>query len=240
MLQRLVHALLGPAPDRTIERLRQLEADLVSPRTRFAVPYVLEGTGAFRSIRPQLRGDEAEPLYNEAIALQPRRVLEVGTYRGGCLYWWAQAATPDATIVSIGRPQDRPGADSATCPLIYIADALAQPGQRLSFLRSTCTLVDVRQALDDTPVDLLFLDGEPHAPSVARDFNEYASLVRPDGLIAMHRVAADPRHAAVARLWPQLRNRYETREYVGPDSGQGIGVLRVPAQGVDPIDLADD
>jgi len=238
MLQRLLQPLHDRVHDATVDRLRRLESDLVSPRVRFAVPYVFEGAGVFRSIRPQLRGDEAEPLYNEAIALQPRRVLQIGTRSGGCTYWWAQAATPDAVIVSVslplpGRPVDAP------CPMSRIADGFRQAGQRLAFLSAAATLSQVRDALDRQPVDLLFLDGDPDAAAVARDFNQFAPLVRPDGLIAMHHIAGDPDRAAVARLWPQLRDRYDTREYIADGSNQGIGVVCVPDRGVEPIDLTD-
>ena len=64
------------------------------------------------------------------------------------------------------------------------------------------------------------------------DFENYAPLVKPGGLIAFHDIVPhlDP-SADVERFWNQLRDAYETRKFVDSDYGHhwpmgaGIGVI---------------
>ncbi|MEM6334077.1 MAG: hypothetical protein AAF823_12145 [Planctomycetota bacterium] len=39
----------------------------------------------------------------------------------------------------------------------------------------------------------------------------------------------------MAELWPQLRERYETREYVAEGSRRGVGVVVAPTGGVERV-----
>ncbi|MEM9790126.1 MAG: class I SAM-dependent methyltransferase [Planctomycetota bacterium] len=240
MLPRFVQRLsAGGRSAASINHLHALEADLPSARSRFAIPYVFAGAGEFRSIRPRLRGDEAESLYNEALALRPRRVLQIGTRSGGCLYWWTQAATEDAILVSVGLPDDAP-ADGDQHPLFPLIDAFRRGAQQVRLFSDAATVAEVRDACHDEPIDLMFLDGQATPAAVATDFNRFAPLVRPDGLIAFHGIAASHPGfgSAIADLWPQLRQRYETREYVAQGSAHGVGVMVVPDADLEPIDLA--
>jgi predicted O-methyltransferase YrrM len=80
-------------------------------------------------------------------------------------------------------------------------------------------------------VDLLFIDGDHGYDGVRADFENYAPLVKPGGLIAFHDIVphVDP-SCQVDRLWNKLRNVYETREFVDSDDDvnggwAGIGVI---------------
>lgn len=225
---------------RAIHQLRWLEQKLPSSRVRFAVPFVFQGRGHFKSIKPIQTPSEIEQLYLAVCDLKPRRVLEVGTARGGTLYLWTQAATDDAILVSVDLPSDRSGGGYHECraPLY---EAFARPRQNLHLLRADShapqTLKQVRQVLGDQPLDLLFTDGDHTYEGVKTDFIKYGPLVRPGGLIAFPdiRPSPDP-DTQVERLWTQLRRRYEVEEFVYPNHvGRelGIGLLRVPAGGLD-------
>jgi predicted O-methyltransferase YrrM len=80
-------------------------------------------------------------------------------------------------------------------------------------------------------VDLLFLDGDHSYDGVRADFENYAPLVRPGGLIAFHDVESTNHPASqVDRLWTQLRNLYDTREIIDSSDDEqggryGIGVI---------------
>jgi len=78
---------------------------------------------------------------------------------------------------------------------------------------------------------LLFIDGDHSYDGVRADFENYAPLVRPGGLIAFHDVDSASHPASeVDRLWKQLRDLYDAREIIDTandeQSGRyGIGVL---------------
>jgi predicted O-methyltransferase YrrM len=83
----------------------------------------------------------------------------------------------------------------------------------------------VISALDGAPLDLLFLDGDHSADGVRRDFDMYAPLVRPGGIIALHDIDGD---GGVPALWRAERARGRRIEFVDrihPPQGLGIGVL---------------
>ena len=223
-----------------IRQLRRLERKLPSGRMRFAVPFVFQARGHFKSIKPIQTPSEVEQLYLAVCELRPQRVLEVGTARGGTLYLWTQAARDNATVISVDLPagHSRGGYPEWRTPLYQ---AFARPQQKLHLLRADShapeTVGQVRQILAGQPLDLLFIDGDHTYESVRTDYVQYGSLVRPGGLIAFHdiRPSPDP-NIQVERLWTQLRKWYEVEEFVHPHKkGRelGIGVLRVPHQGLD-------
>ena len=117
-----------------VAQIRALEQKLPGPRSRFAIPFVYRGSGYFRTIQPRQNPVEIEGLFEAVCDLAPSRVLEIGTARGGSLYLWIQAATADATIVSV----DLPGGDfgGAYPPArVPFYEAFSRPGQTLNLLR---------------------------------------------------------------------------------------------------------
>ncbi|MEM6333248.1 MAG: class I SAM-dependent methyltransferase, partial [Planctomycetota bacterium] len=199
MLKQLAQLLSHDTPGvPALDQIRALELDLCSARTRFAVPYVFEGGGelGLGAIRPGLRGDEAEPMYAEALALQPATVVQVGARSGGCLYWWTQAAMEDAVIVSVRRDEGRGGWSSEMDrrrqgAVDALARSFARPGQRVRLIGPGCDEAEVAGALDGRAVDLLFMDAAATAEAVVREFNAFAPSVRADGLIVLHGIAAE-------------------------------------------------
>ena len=240
----LYNLLIPRHRKRSVRRLRDLEYRLPSQRVRFAVPFVFRGAGHFRSLRPLQTPREIEALYQTVCDLAPRRVLEIGTAKGGTLYLWTQAAAPDAALISIDLPGGRFGGGYRPCRS-DLYRAFAQPGQTVNLLRADShapdTLDQVRRLLQGQAVDFLFIDGDHTYAGVKADFLQYGPLVRPGGLIALHDILPanhDP-EIRVSELWDQLRGRFESAEWVWPDrAGRriGIGVLRAPEGGL-PADL---
>lgn len=225
---------------RAIRQLRWLERKLPSRHLRLAVPYVFKARRHFKSIKPFQRPSEIEQLYLAVCDLKPRRVLELGTAWGGTLYLWTQAATDDATIISVDLPGGRFGGGYPECRTA-LYEAFARPEQNLHLLRADSqdprTVEQVRRILNDQPLDLLFIDADHTYKGVKTDFLQYSPMVRPGGLIVFHdiRPSSDPQ-TQVEQLWVQLRGRYDVKEFVQPDrygSEHGIGLLRVPCGGLD-------
>jgi len=186
-----------------------------------------------RVIRPLQKRAEFLELATLVGECRPRAVLEIGTFRGGTLFAFARLAAPDAVIISIDLPISLLGHvyRLAQAPLFH---QFTRADQRLHLLRRDShhrdTVAAVTRILRGRPLDFLFIDGDHAYASVRADFELYAPLVRPGGLIAFHDIANEP-PTGVPRLWEEIRPRFPHREFVherGP-TAMGIGVLEMIA-----------
>ena len=241
MIKSIVYRLLaGRHLQQGLGQLRQLEKKLFSREARFAVPFAYRGKGFYRTIEPRQNPLEIEELYRTVCELHPQRVLEVGTARGGTLYLWTQAATDNATIVSVDLPMgDFGGAYPVEKVPFY--QSFARPKQHLHLLRKDShepqTVAEVRQLFAGAPVDFAFIDGDHTYDGVKADFINYGSLVRSGGMIAFHDILPRPDMPSIQvdRFWQELKAQYRTRDIIGTDaSGRkiGIGLLFVGEEGV--------
>ena len=152
-------------------------------------------------------------------------VLEIGTAHGGTYWTWCRLATPTAHLVSV----DLPGNEEWTARV----RSYTRPTQTQTVIRADSHDPETVRSLDalSGTVDLLFIDGDHSYDGVRADFESYAPLVRPGGLIAFHDVDSINHPASeVDRLWTQLRDLYDTRELIDAvddeHSGRyGIGVI---------------
>ena len=222
---------------RAIRQLRTLEQWLPSPRSRFAVPFVFRGWGHFRVIRPRQNPVEIEKLYELVCQQAPARVLEIGTARGGTLYLWTQGANEDATLVSVDLPGGDFGGAYPQCRVPFY-QAFARKRQHLYLERADShqpeTLQLITQRFDCEAVDFAFIDGDHTYEGVKADFEDYGPLVRPGGIIAFHDILyrEDEPTIRVDKLWTELKQKYDCREFIGPGKPVGIGYLEVPASGL--------
>lgn len=223
-----------------LAELKRLEALLPSPEARFGVPFVFRGKGHFKSIAPKQNPTEIEGLHRRICALAPRRVLEVGTAHGGTLYLWCQAATVDATLVSVDLPDGPFGGSYRTCRM-PLYQAFARPGQTLHLVRddshAATTLAKVRNLFTSQPIDFAFIDGDHTEAGVRQDLAMFGPLVRTGGLIGFHDILPRLEYPdiQVHRLWNELKTRYPSEEFIatGADARTiGIGVITVPPDGL--------
>jgi predicted O-methyltransferase YrrM len=152
-------------------------------------------------------------------------VVEIGTAHGGTYWAWCRLATPAAHLVSIDFPEN----DEWTARV----RSYPRPTQTQTLIRADSHDPQTVRSLDGlkASVDFLFIDGDHSYDGVRADFENYAPLVRPGGLIAFHDVdSTNNPTSEVDRLWTQLRNLYDVREIIDEvneeQSGRyGIGVL---------------
>lgn len=179
---------------------------------------------------------EIVPLLDAISAIEPRRLCEIGSYDGGTLFLFAQAAHPSAHLISLDL--EFGGGRGRYFP------TFARPGQRV-----TCIQADSHQAstrdlvgnqLGNEQLDVLFIDGDHSLDGVTRDFELFSPLVRKGGLIAFHDIVPDYRTrfgtptasngGEVWKLWESLKARCpQTQEFFeqGPEQdGYGIGLIR--------------
>lgn len=230
-----------------IKRLRSLESRLPSPPSRFAIPFVLKGRGFFRSIRPRQNPIEIERMYQAICALSPDRVLEIGTAKGGSLYLWVQAASADATIVSLDLPGGQFGGGYPEQRVPFY-QSFVRPGQTLILMRddshSEASLNAVRRHFNDQPIDFAFIDGDHTFDGVRKDVQMYGPLVREGGYLGFHDILPQEEspETQVHLLWNELKEQNEVQEFIAHDSPRkiGIGLLKVSKGGLRFDDAAQE
>lgn len=166
--------------------------------------------------------------------IRPRTVVEIGTYRGGTLACWAGIASADAHIICLDKLDAAFGIVARDG---HVSDLrrLIRRGQRLTFLpldsQLETTAQAVRDALDGSAVDFLWIDGDHRDAGVRRDFALYRPLVRPGGLIAFHDIHPNPAFPDNQShlLWGELRTMPGARAFIDQDhpggAGMGIGIV---------------
>jgi cephalosporin hydroxylase len=175
------------------------------------------------------KANEFGPLVAIVARLRPRSIVEIGSARGGTLWAWCVVGADDATIVSIDLPGGPFGGGDYGESLLR---SFAREKQSLELVRgdsqSREVLENVR-AVAKAPVDFLFIDGNHTYEGVRADFELYAPLVGPGGVIALHDIVKHPPDAGceVDRLWAEIKASYEHTELIGHSDWGGIGVLRV-------------
>lgn len=217
------------------KRLHELEKLLPAPHTRLAIPFLFRGSGFFKHIRPMQSQTEIGELYRAVVDAQPKTVVEIGTCHGGTLYLWCQAASPDATLVSIDLPEGEFGGGYKACRS-SLYQGFARNGQTIHLLRadshSPQTVDLVRERLDSRPVDFLFIDGDHTYAGVKQDFELYSPLVAKTGLIGLHDIYRRPEEPRIEvwRFWQELRPQYpnasEWIDHSPEGRAIGIGLVR--------------
>ena len=164
-------------------------------------------------------------------ALQPKRILEIGTDEGGTLFLWSRIAPPDAHLVALDiRPLGLLGQWSSWA---FARRGLGYGDQRITLAmpldsHSSATVDRIRGLFDGEEVDFLFIDADHSYEGVKRDFELYAPLVRSGGLVAFHDIASPP-WPGVVQFWEELRQTHDADQRVAETTpSYGIGVVRMP------------
>lgn len=161
-----------------------------------------------------------------------KTICEIGTYKGGSLFCIAQAAPPDATILSIDieYPVSRRLAHRR----------FAKNGQRIVCIKGDtkdpATFNRAKRALGRQKLDLLFIDGDHAFAGVVNDYARYGSLVKKGGIIAFHDIQPVQEHETNSKayvgevpiFWNAIKRAGFLTEEVIEDpqqSGKGIGIV---------------
>lgn len=189
--------------------------------------------------------DEIRGLLAEVRRLRPRRLLEIGSSAGGTLFLWTRAAAVDATVVSIDLPAGS-ARDPEEAERLRRFEGFRRGRQRLYLLRADShagvTQRRLAEILEGQALDFLFIDGDHSYDGVRRDFADYAPLVRPRGLVALHDVHPHSQGwgGQVPRFWSEIRDRYAGSQLLESPAqdGFGIGLIRMPATAPHPAGRA--
>lgn len=161
---------------------------------------------------------------------RPKALIEIGTRNGGTFFMLCRLAHPRAKVISLDLPGGQFGG-GYTIFQAPVINHMKRSGQQLQLLRKDshdpATQARVVNALGDTRLDLLFIDGDHTYDGVKRDFEMYSPLVAPGGLIAFHDIVDTANEDChVNRFWSEVKTRYPHREII-EDARQGWGGIGV-------------
>lgn len=187
----------------------------------------------FKLARHALRRGAAQKVRELAELLSllraecPRRLVEIGTNRGGTLYALCRVAASDAVLVSIDLPGGDFGGGYTESEAAQL-ESYARLGQEMHLIRKDShdnqTREELAAVLGGEPIDFLLIDGDHTYAGVKRDFELYEPLVREGGIIAFHDIVPhghDPR-CQVDGFWREIRHRFDHREIIDAYDNQGI------------------
>jgi predicted O-methyltransferase YrrM len=189
------------------------------------------------SIVPFQFRSEIAAFVERVRALRPRAVLQIGTCTGGTLFLLTRFAASDAVVVSVDLPHGSFGGGYSPW-LDPLFRSFARDAQRVRLVlgdsHAPATLACVREELGGRPVDVLFVDGDHAYEGVARDYELYAPLVRPGGIVAFHDIVPGPPEnvGGVPGFWRALKQTEPDHEELVESWDQGsagIGVIRKQA-----------
>jgi predicted O-methyltransferase YrrM len=163
-------------------------------------------------------------LYRE---LAPKRVLEVGTFHGGTLYHWLTNAAEGATVATVDSYAV--GIDNR-----HLYDDWVPDGVTLKVIAGQSAAEStVAQAKAWAPYDFIFIDAGHYYTEVKADWEAYLPLAQKGAVVAFHDIlppsVVHP-EIEVARLWAEIKEEFETEEFVADRDADwgGIGVVRLP------------
>jgi predicted O-methyltransferase YrrM len=169
--------------------------------------------------------------------LRPKRVMEIGTFRGGTLFLLSQFCGQNSKIISL---------DNKYPPFYKSAmKKFSSQGRRISFFEmdshDSYSKILIERSLAGKKIDFLFIDGDHSYEGTKKDFEMYSPLVRSGGMIAFHDINPDTyirtgvKSSAyvggVPFYWKEVKATYpETLELIQDESqdGYGIGILFIP------------
>lgn len=164
--------------------------------------------------------------------MNPKLILEIGTYDGGTLFFLSKFANPNATIITIDLPIIRQGVGYSPTKLPFYKSFKSRK-QKLYFIRdnsqSITAVKKVKKILKNKKIDVLFIDGDHTYKGVKKDFKNFNPFVKKGGLIALHDIVEHPQdlNCEVYKFWNEIKEKYEYKEiiYQKEQKWAGIGVL---------------
>jgi len=162
--------------------------------------------------------------------LRPKKVMEIGTFKGGTLCVLCRLSSPSADIISVDLPGGKFGGGyNAMRSCLF--RSFCKYSQAMHLIRgdshSNETLTRVKSIIQS--LDILFIDGDHTYQGVKRDFLAYSPLVRRGGVVAFHDIVEHPKDSGceVSRFWEEIKEQYRHEEIIeNPQQGwAGIGIL---------------
>lgn len=150
----------------------------------------------------------------------PHSLLEIGTWAGGAAWAFSRVGSIRHIVTVDAAPQPEAAATVLGLPCqgtLIVGDSGAPD-----------TTAHVARALGGEDADVLVIDGAHDYESARRDFDLYARMVRPGGLVVIHDTQGHPDsdRVEVPKLWGEVRLTHRTTELVSRPGGPcGTGIV---------------
>ncbi|MBA7617089.1 hypothetical protein ES703_24397 [subsurface metagenome] len=165
--------------------------------------------------------EEFEKLIHIFRNLDPSRILEIGTYKGGSLYVFSRQKK-DMEIVSVDYPMK--GERLKWFKYLMIKN-IPTKKQKLHLLKMNShepgILKKVKDIFKGRKIDFLFIDADHSYAGVKSDFNMYSPLVRKGGIIGLHDIASKK---GVIKFWNEIKREYNSEEILAANKNDWIGI----------------
>jgi FkbM family methyltransferase len=181
-------------------------------------------------INPWQVPSELHRFANIVATLRPKKVMEIGTFKGGTLCVLCRLSSPTADIISVDLPGGKFGG-GYNAMRSFLFRSFCKLSQTMHLIRGDShaneTLTRVKSIIQS--LDILFIDGDHTYEGVKRDFFAYSPLVRTGGVVAFHDIVEHPKDSGceVSRFWKEIKQQYRHEEIIeNPQQGwAGIGIL---------------
>lgn len=213
--------------------LKKLMSGAESAEDVFAITEKYMGRGYYARIHAVQHQSEILMLVKRIQQLQPAVVVEIGTDKGGTFFMWSRLFGNLKKIASIDLPDGRFGGGYNHKRIkLYNYFLFDKPEISPLFLRSDshdhATRTKLLEWLGPDKIDFLYIDGDHTYGGVRQDFEMYASLVRPGGVVAFHDINTKGGGHEVYKYWMELKKGFSYEEIVQrPSNSMGIGVIKV-------------
>lgn len=178
----------------------------------------------------QQKYTELESLLELLNNLKPKKILEIGVFKGGTIMAWTYVADPNALLVGIDLPAGNFGGGFTPDEAKQIIE-LARYNQEIKLFAADSHDSETVELVDDK-YDFIFIDGDHTYKGAKQDFNNYITMLNKGGVLALHDIVDHGRaDVGVHILWAEIKNKYRTDEFIDldfpTDSGAwgGIGVV---------------
>lgn len=181
-----------------------------------------------------------------------KKILEIGSYKGGSTMLWAQMVKPyNGKVYSCDLTFDSGG--------FYYTD---ENNKTFSYRRQVYNDTEYEKYIVELPgdshdlnhiekikgvvgndVDLLFIDGDHSYNGVKQDFENFYSLVKENGYIIFHDIQDTEIHrdqgCEVSEFWNEIKDLYPSWEFIdqndyitAPSKSMGIGVIQKNSENI--------
>ena len=180
--------------------------------------------------------NELEKLAEFLLEKPHKVVLEIGTAKGGTLWFWHHLPNNE-TVISLDMPGGQFGGGPKDEDKEHIKNWIDENQNTILATGDSHkeeTLAEIKEALAGEQPDILFIDGDHTYEGIKKDFEMYSPLVKNGGYIVFHDIVDHSQSNPACRVkqfWDELRTTIypmgEFWEIIDPDKGwAGIGVMK--------------
>jgi predicted O-methyltransferase YrrM len=180
----------------------------------------------------QQKYTELESLLKLLQSIKPKKILEIGVFKGGTIMAWTYIADNNAKIVGVDLPDGGFGG-GFTPEEANTIRKLAKQNQTIELkAMDSHDPKTINKIKDIAPFDFIFIDGDHTYMGAKEDFLNYYPMLNKGGILALHDIVDHDRaDVGVHLLWAEIKEKYKTNEFIDldfpTDSGVwgGIGVV---------------